>query len=186
MAIIRDGNASALVVIDLQNRVVAEAHDHSGVIARTAILIDRAREAGAPVIFIQHEDEEMPAGSEGWQLVPELVPADGEPVIAKRYPDSFEETELEETLAQLGVSRLVIAGAQTDACIRFTTQRALAEGYDMTLVGDCHTTNDWDYNGVTVRAADHIGHTNLVYQFVEYPNRTADVATHDSVSFAAS
>jgi len=185
MATVRDGSTSALVVIDLQNAVVAEAHDRDGVIARTSRLIGRAREEGVPVIFIQHEDEEMPAGSEGWQIVPELAPAEDEPVIGKRYQDSFEETTLERTLAALGVSRLVIAGAQTDACVRFTTQRALAEGYDMTLVGDCHTTNDLDYNGVSVRAEDIIGHTNLVYQFASYPNRTAGVATHDSVSFAA-
>lgn len=186
MATVRDGNTSALVVIDLQNDVVAQAHDRAGVIARTVALIDRAREAGAPVIFIQHEDEEMVSGSDGWHLVQELVPAANEPVIAKRYQDSFEDTALESTLASLGVSRLVIAGAQTDACVRFTTQRALAEGYDMTLVSDCHTTDDRQWGDVDVKAEDIIGHTNIVYLFASYPNRTAGVATHDAVTFAAS
>jgi nicotinamidase-related amidase len=183
VAAIRDTNQSALIVIDVQNDVVAEAWDRDGVISRTASLVERARQEAVPVIFIQHEDEYMAADSEGWQLVPELVPAEGEPVIRKRYPDSFEETTLESTLQDLAVSRLVIAGAQTDACIRFTTQRALAEGYDLVLVGDCHTTNDLDYNGISVRAEDIIAHTNIVFQFVNYPNRTADVATYDSVSF---
>lgn len=185
MATIRDGNGSALVVIDLQNGVVAEAHDREGVIGRTSMLIDRAREEGVPVIFIQHEDEEMPAGSDAWQIVPELVPADGEPVIAKRYQDSFEDTTLEQTLSGLGVSHLVIAGAQTDACIRFTSHRALAEGYDMTLAGDCHTTNDLQWGDVDVKAKDVIAHTNLVFQFAQYPDRESRVVSHDTVSFPA-
>lgn len=185
MTTIRDGNGSALIVIDLQNGVVAEAHDRDGVVGRTSTLIARAREEGVPVIFVQHEDEEMPAGSEAWQIVPELVPAEGEPVIAKRYPDSFEGTALERTLAGLGSSHLVIAGAQTDACVRFTSHRALAEGYDLTLVGDCHTTNDIQWGDVDVKAKDIIAHTNLVFQFAEYPGRVARVVSHDAVSLTA-
>ena len=183
MATIRDGNTAALIVIDLQNGVVANAWERDAVVSRTATLIDRAREEGVPVIFVQHEDEGLQRGSDAWQIVPELVPADGEPVIAKRYPDSFEETMLEETLAGLGVSHLVIAGAQTDACIRFTTHRALAEGYDMTLGGDCHTTDDLQWGDVDVKAKDVIAHTNLVFRFATYPNRVAGVATHDTISF---
>lgn len=185
MATIRDGNASALIVIDLQVGVVANAWEREAVIARTAALIGRAREEGVPVIFVQHQDDELQPGSEPWQLVPELGPRDDEPVIAKRYPDSFEETTLAATLADLGVSHLVIAGAQTDACIRFTTHRALAEGYDMTLVGDCHTTDDIQWGGVDVKAKDVVAHTNLVYGFASYPGRVSGVAAHDAVSFTA-
>lgn len=183
MATVRDGHKTALIVIDLQNGVVANAWERDAVLSRTAALIDRAREEGVPVIFVQHEDEDLQKGSEAWQLVPELAPRDDEPVIAKRHQDSFEDTTLEETLAGLGVSHLVIAGAQTDACIRFTTHRALAEGYDMTLVGDCHTTDDLQWGDVDVKAKDVVAHTNLVYRFASYPNRVAGVATHDTVSF---
>lgn len=183
MATIRDGNSSALVVIDLQNGVVANAWEREAVISRTASLIDRAREEGVPVIFVQHEDDELQRDSDAWQIVPELSPRDGEPLIAKRHQDSFEATTLPETLAGLGVSHLVIAGAQTDACIRFTTHRALAEGYDMTLVGDCHTTDDLQWGDVDVKAKDVVAHTNLVFRFASYPNRVAGVATHDTVSF---
>lgn len=183
MATIRDGNASALIVIDLQYGVVANAWDRDAVIARTAALVGRAREEGVPVLFVQHQDEALEVGSEPWQLVPELAPREDEPVIAKRYQDAFEETTLGAALAALGATHLVIAGAQTDACIRFTTHRALAEGYDMTLVGDCHTTDDIAWGGVDVRAKDVIDHTNLVYGFASYPGRVAGVATHDTVSF---
>lgn len=183
MATVRNGNTSALIIIDLQNGVVANAWERDAVIGRTAGLIDRAREEGVPVIFIQHEDEELAAGTDAWQIVPELTPREDERVIAKRHQDSFEETALEETLAGLGASHLVIAGAQTDACIRFTTHRALAEGYDMTLVGDCHTTDDLQWGDVDVKAKDVVAHTNLVFRFASYPNRVAGVSTHDTVSF---
>ena len=54
----------------------------------------------------------------------------------KTFPDSFEDTDLEEVLAKAGVGRLVVAGAQTDECIRSTIHGAFARGYDVTLVGD--------------------------------------------------
>jgi len=184
MATVRDGNTSALIIIDMQNNVIATAHDREGVIARTATLIDRARREKVPVIFVQHEDDEMVVGSDAWQIVPELAPQDGETVVRKRYQDAFEDTALEGTLAEFGATHLVIAGAQTDACVRFSTQRALVEGYDMTLVTDCHTTSDIDWAGVSVKAADIIAHTNLVYQFATYPDRSAGAATHDAIVFA--
>jgi nicotinamidase-related amidase len=183
MATIRNGDQAALVVIDLQNGVVANAWERDAVISRTAALVERAREEGVPVVFVQHEDEELAHGSDPWRFVPELGPRDDEPVIGKRHQDSFEETTLEETLAGLGVSHLVIAGAQTDACIRFTTHRALAEGYDMTLVGDCHTTDDLQWGDVDVKASDIIAHTNLVFRFASYPDRVAGVVSHDTISF---
>lgn len=183
MTTVRTGENAALIVIDMQNDVLAAAWDRDGVISRTAALISRARGEGIPVVFVQHEDEYMAVGSDGWRIVPELTPADGEHIVAKRYPDSFEESGLEEALADLNVSHVLIAGAQTDACVRFTTHRALAEGYDVTLVGDCHTTDDRQHGDVDVKARDLIAHTNLVFQFASYPGRVATVAFHDAVSF---
>ena len=88
----------------------------------------------------------MDPGSDGWRIVPEVAPTAGETVIAKRYLDSFADTPLRDTLDELGVGRLVICGAATDACIRATTMRALIECYDPTLVADSHTTDvgPWD------------------------------------------
>lgn len=183
MATIRDGNTSALIVIDLQNGVIANAHDRDGVVARTATLIERAREENVPVIFVQHEDEELVPDTDAWQIVSKLSPREGDVIVRKRYQDAFEDTILEDTLSSMGVSHVVIAGAQTDACIRFSSHRALAEGYDMTLVSDCHTTDDIDWAGVSVKAADTIAHTNLVYQFASYPGRQSTVSSHEEVTF---
>ena len=81
-----------------------------------------------PVVWVQHSDEGIVKGSEGWRIVPELSPDDAEPLIQKNYPDSFEDTSLESVLSGLGVGRLVVVGAQTDQCIRSTLHGALAQG----------------------------------------------------------
>lgn len=125
----------------------------------------------------------MQQGSDGWQIVDKIAPQDGEAVIAKQYPDAFEKTELEETLTTLGISHVVVTGAQTDACGRSTTHRALAEGYDMTLVEDCHTTDDRGFDGVNISAEQLVAHTNLCMQFVSYPGRVSGITPHDAVSF---
>ena len=95
-----------------------------------------------PVVWVQHSADQMPIGSDGWQYVAELTQGDGEPVVHKRYPDSFEETDLEEVLARLGIGRLVVAGAQTDECIRATLHGAIVRGYDATVVCDAQFTED--------------------------------------------
>jgi nicotinamidase-related amidase len=182
MATIRNGT-TALVVIDVQTDVMQEAWDRDGVIGRISTLIDRARGENVPVIYVQHHDDYMEQESIGWQFVEEIAPRPGDVVIAKQYPDSFEETDLEQTLAGLGISHLVIAGAQTDACIRTTTHRALAEGYDMTLVEDCHTTDDREFGGVTITAKQLVFHTNLCMWAISYPGRVSGIAPHDAVSF---
>jgi nicotinamidase-related amidase len=179
-----DGTGTALVVIDVQNAVVANAWDRDGVVSRIASLVDRARTEGCPVVFVQHEEDEddMRRGSDGWQLVPELVPAEGEPVVAKTYPDSFVETELAATLERLGAGHLVLAGAQTDACIRSTFHRAMIEGYDVTLVSDCHTTDDRAFQGVAISGEQIVTHMNLYAHFTSYPGRVPTVTTHDAVT----
>src|SRR3712207_4444983 len=133
---------TALMVIDVQNGVVGEAHERDAVVANISALVERARDEGVPVVWVQHSSEEMPEGSDAWEYVPELVRQEPEPVSHKTYGDSFEGTDLEDVLAGAGVGRLVVAGAQTDGCIRSTIRGAFARGYDVTLVGDAHTTED--------------------------------------------
>jgi hypothetical protein len=94
------------------------------------------------VIWVQHSGDDLVAGSEGWEYVPELTRRDGEPLVAKRYGDAFEATDLERLLAGRGVGRLIVAGAETDACIRSTIHGAFTRGYDVTLVSDAHTAQD--------------------------------------------
>ncbi len=97
-------------------------------VANVRDLVARARMEHVPVVWVQHSSEELKTGSDAWRIVPELEPADGEPLIAKEYGDSFEGTTLEEVLAGLAVGRLVVVGAQTDACIRSTIHGALRAG----------------------------------------------------------
>jgi nicotinamidase-related amidase len=174
---------TALLVIDVQNGVVGEAHDRDNVVANIATLIDKARAAGVDVVWIQHNSDELPAGSERWQYVPELVRRESEPLVQKAYGDSFEETDLEAVLAERGIGALLISGAQTDECIRSTLHGAIARGYDATLVGDAHTTEDLTPFGAP--APDKvIAHTNLYWQNHQAPGRTAGTVSTADVDFA--
>ena len=143
MPTVREGNQPVLVVVDVQVGVVGEVWDAARVIGNVARAVERARARDVPVLWVQHVSDELPSGSPPWQWVPELVPAPGEPLIAKRFGSSFEETALEAELARLGASHIVLAGAQSNWCIRATAYAALDRGYDLTLVKDAHTTATW-------------------------------------------
>jgi len=183
MTTLTDRPNTALLVIDVQKGVVAQAHERDAVIANIASLVDRARGEEVPVVWVQHSADDMPQGSAEWAYVDELVPANGEPLVHKRYGDSFEDTDLETVLSGLGVGRLVVAGAQTDACIRSTLHGAITRGYDATLVADAHTTEDLSSYGAPTPDLV-IAHTNLYWQYQDAPGRTADIATTSEVAFA--
>jgi nicotinamidase-related amidase len=183
MTTLSDRPNTALLVIDVQNGVVANAHDRDGVIANINSLVDKARTEDVPVVWVQHNDENTPRGSDGWQYVPELVRRDSEPVVHKSYGDSFEATDLETVLAERGVGRLVVTGAQTDACIRSTIHGAFARGYDVTLVGDAHTTEDLTGYGAPPPELV-IAHTNLYWRYQDAPGRRAGTVGTAEVSFA--
>jgi len=117
--------------------------------------------------------------------VPELSPDESEPLVQKRYPDSFEETTLESVLDELTVGRLVVVGAQTDECVRSTLHGALVRGYDATLVSDAHTTEDLSPWGAPSPELV-IAHTNLYWGNHEAPGRTAGTVEAKDVDFAAS
>lgn len=172
---------SALVVIDVQNGVVADAHDRDGVVARIADLVELARSQPVTVIWVQHSDDELVKGSDAWNIVDGLRPQSDEPVVHKSYNDSFEETTLESDLAQRGVGRLVVTGAQTEWCIRSTLHGAIARGYDALLVSDAHTTGDLS---ATTPATSIIEMTNHYWKWHSAPGRSAGVATAADVSLA--
>lgn len=173
---------TALIVIDVQNDVVGGSHNRDEVVANCATLVEKARAHGVPVVWVQHSSDNLPRDSEGWQFVPELAVARSEPVVHKRYADAFEETDLEDVLAQHGIGRLVVAGAQTDECIRSTLHGAIVRGYDATLVEDAHTTEDLsDYGAPTPDQV--IAHTNLYWRFHTAPGRTAGTVRTEAVDF---
>ncbi|WP_238009991.1 isochorismatase family protein [Dactylosporangium sp. AC04546] len=88
------------------------------------------------------------------------------------------------TLAGLGVRRLVVAGAQSDFCVRATMQRAAADGFDVTLVSDCHTTSDASFDGVAIGARQIVAHTNLYMSTLRYPAQAFAAVPHDQVELA--
>ncbi len=183
MSTLTDRPNTALLVVDVQNGVVGEAYQRDVVVANVAALVDKARAAGVPVVWVQHSNPRaMPRGGEGWEIVPELTVGGGEPVVQKEYPDSFEDTDLEERLAELAVGSLVVAGAQTDECIRSTLHGAITRGYDATLVSDAHTTEDLTEFGAPTPDLV-IAHTNLYWGNHQAPRRRAGTVTTADVSF---
>jgi nicotinamidase-related amidase len=173
---------TALLVIDVQNGVVEGAHERDAVVGNIGSLVEKARHEEVPVVWVQHSGEGLEHGSEPWRIVPELVPGDTEPLVAKRYADSFEDTSLETVLSGLGVGRLVVVGAQTDECVRSTLHGAFVRGYDATLVGDAHTTEDQTAWGAPPPDLV-IAHTNLYWTNHQAPGRTAGTVETKEVDF---
>jgi nicotinamidase-related amidase len=182
MTTLQDRPNTALLVLDVQNDVVAGTHERDAVVANVASLVERARQRRVPVVWVQHSDEQLARESDGWRIVPELAPGDAEPLVEKHYADAFEETSLEGVLSGLGVGRLVVAGAQTDECIRSTLHGALVRGYDATLVSDAHTTEDLTAWGAPP-PQQVIAHTNLYWGNHRAPGRAAGTVETKTVDF---
>jgi len=174
---------TALLVVDVQKGVVAGNHDRDAVVANIGSLVEKARREQVPVVWVQHNDEGLARETDEWRIVPELDPSEAEPLVEKSYGDSFEDTTLEAVLTNLGVGRLVVAGAQTDACIRSTLHGALVRGYDATLVSDAHTTEDQTPWGAPP-PDQVIAHTNLYWKYQTAPGRTAGTVETKDVDFA--
>jgi len=174
-------STTALLVIDVQNDVVVNGHNRDEVVATIVQLVDRARNEGVPVIWVQHADDELVENTPGWQIVPELPVADGEPVVHKNHRDSFDGTTMADELAARGVDRLVITGAQTDFCVRWTLHGAQLRGFDTVLVSDAHTTDDGDPDIPT--AAQLIEHTNRYWRHATSAGGTGNVVSAAEVDF---
>lgn len=184
MATIRPGTQSALLVVDVQVGVVADAGDVSAQTDHIALAVRKARDAGVPVIWVQHDDEELPKGSAEWQWVPALAPRPDDVRVYKQFNSAFERTTLEAELAARGVSHIVLCGAVTSWCIRATAYGALERGYDLTLIGDAHIAKPMPMGqGETVEARDIVREMNVVLQWVAYPGRRNRVVTMQELAF---
>jgi nicotinamidase-related amidase len=173
---------TGLLVIDVQESVVEGAHQRDAVVANIGALVDRARREDVPVVWVQHSDEDTVRGSDGWRIVRELTPGEAEPVVEKHYGDSFEDTTLETVLSDLGIGRLVVVGAETDACVRSTIHGAFVRGYDTTLVSDAHTTGDKTQWGAPP-PDQVIAHTNLYWHYQSAPGRSAGTVSTAELDF---
>lgn len=158
--------STALVVIDVQ-RVMFETpgyvlHDGLQVVETIKGLISSARKAGVPVVFIQHttegKDSEFEKDSHNWQVITDIAPQEGDTRCLKYSYDSFNGTDLNAKLKELGATRLIFCGLQTEVCVDTTVRSALAHGYESVLVGDAHSSYD---NGV-LTGAQIVAHHNTV------------------------
>jgi nicotinamidase-related amidase len=175
--------SSALLVIDLQRGVVVDCFEADAVLDRVARLVDRARAEGVPVVWVQDHDE-FAEGSDGWALAEPLVRDADEPLVRKEFRDSFAGTDLAEVLDGLGVQHLVVAGAQSDYCVRTTTQAAAARGFDVTLVSDAHTTTDAEHDGVVITGEQIVAHTNMYFAGLRYPGQRFAAVPHDRLELS--
>lgn len=165
--------------------MLADAWEAPRIVANVARAVDRARDAGVPVVWVQHEADDLPRDSSSWQLVAGLVPAAGEARVDKRFESAFEETGFEATLATCGATHIVLAGASTNWCIRATAYAALERGYDLTLLKDAHTTTSIDLgDGAKVEAAGIVADLNVAMTWLTYPGRTCATSSVDALDFA--
>lgn len=140
-------NKTALLVIDVQQAMCAgedAAFDIDRVIDRINALGARARAAGAPVVLVQHEEDDGPLqfGTDGWQLATRLATRPEDLRVRKRTTDSFHQTDLLALLQARGITDLVVCGLQSEYCVDSTLRRALSLGYQVVLVTDGHSTMD--------------------------------------------
>jgi len=152
---------TALLIIDVQQALCSgkyEAFESRRVIERINLVSRKAREAGAPVVVIQHESHGGPLdyGTDGWKLADGLDAQPTDIYLRKKATDSFHNTDLQAILQARGVTTLAICGLQSEFCVDTTTRRALALGYPVTLISDAHSTMS---NGV-LSAAQIAAHHN--------------------------
>ena len=184
MATIRKGNHTVLLIVDVQVGVMEGAWEADRVIQNINTAVEKARSQDVPVVWVQHIGGKLKQDSPEWQIVPALSPQADDVIIHKYYNSSFEETNLEEVLADLGVTRIVLAGAATNWCIRATAYAALERGYDLTLIADGHTTEDLDLENDTTIPAEHIiQDLNTIMDWVTYPGRESRVFEVHVVQF---
>ncbi len=178
---------TALLVIDVQSSVVDWSQPTSAgsdaVLDRIKDLLSKARTAGNPVIYVQHDSQEagspLAPGLPGWQIHPSVAPADGELVINKQSADSFFDTSLNEELAARGIKRLVITGCRTQYCVDTTCRSAIAHGYDVMLAKDAHMTVDSE----TLSAKQIIAHHNETLHELDAGDHMIRVLSSSEVAF---
>ena len=175
---------SALLIVDAQVGVLSSVWESARVVANLERLVSRARSAGVPVIWVQHSDEELKYGSAAWKLAPSFVPTATEVIIHKKFNSSFAETDLQRKLKDLGISRIVLAGAATNWCIRSTAYAALERGYDLTLISDAHSTEPIRLDdGTVVSASSIVKDLNTVMRWVSSPHVRTEVTSTKEVAF---
>ncbi len=156
-------NNTALVIIDTQVGLIEPAYRGEEVLDNMNVLLAQARATQTPVIYVQHDGPKghgLEVGTERWTIHPAIAPHEGDVIVHKRASDSFYDTILKRELETRGIKHLVVTGGATEYCVDTTIRRALVEGYNVTLVSDAHTTEDYDEAVLT--AAQRVAQLNHV------------------------
>lgn len=175
---------TALVVIDTQVGLIEPAYLGKEVLDNINTLLARARASGTPVIYIQHDGPKghgLEVNTPPWEIHPSIAPQEDELVVHKQASDSFHNTVFQEELEARGIKHLVVVGGQTEYCVDTTVRRATTVGYDVTLVGDAHTTEDYDEAVLT--AAQRIDYHNEILDGFRTDARIIRVKPTDEVAF---
>ena len=160
---------TALLVIDVQSALVANAEHGSDVVATIRRLVERARAASTPVIYLQHchaTHQPMMKGAAGWHIHADVAPNPDEIVIEKTASDGFYHTNLQAELERLGVERLIICGLQTEFRVETTCRAAFSRGFEVVLAADAHTTTD-----AIAPASIVVRHHNYALANLAHPRR---------------
>ena len=152
---------TALLIIDVQNDYFASAFplwNAEATLDATVAAIGRARARGEAVVLVQHvaasaDSPLFRPGTHGAGIHADILAAAPDaPVVVKQHADSFHQTGLSDVLADLGVTRLRIAGMMTQNCVVFTALSPAAERYDVSVVSDCTTTLNEAIHGFALHA----------------------------------
>jgi nicotinamidase-related amidase len=180
----QNGKKMALLIVDVQNGVIASAYNKDKVVENINIMISKARKSNVPIIWVQHADNELIKNTYEWEIDPRLEQSSDDYYIEKGFNSSFEKTNLDVLAKQLGVNKIVLMGAASNWCIRATAYASLERGYDLCLIGDAHTTETMDFgDGVVIEAKDIIVELNTAMQWVEYPDRTNETLNAKEFEF---
>lgn len=179
-----DKSNKVLLVVDVQNSAVENAYNREIVIGNINTVIAKARGKAIPILFVQHSDDDLIEGSNGWKFVNELDVRKEDQVIPKHYNSAFEETNLESYLRDQKINEIVLVGAATNWCIRATAYGALDRGYDLTLIGDGHTTESIELTkDKGLKAEDIILDLNIAMKWLRYPKRSNKVLKAKEIEF---
>lgn len=153
-----------LLVIDMQEGLLrgAAKRDLLGVVERINRLAARVRGRGGVVVFVQHAG---PAGDDfephtpGWRLLSSLEVEPSDRIVGKTLNDAFFDTPLHADLTALHPDRVLIAGWATDLCVDASVRSAVALGWEVVVVADCHTVSDRPH----LDATDVIEHHHWIW-----------------------
>ncbi|MFE6667573.1 cysteine hydrolase family protein [Streptomyces sp. NPDC057697] len=137
---------STLILVDYQNTYVGGVMELEGwqaALDSAAALLGRAREAGTKVIHVVNDGGEgtpYDIRAEIGRIHPSVAPAEGEPVVVKKAPNAFVDTDLGEHVDAAGNENVIVAGFMTHMCVAFTAQGAFLRGNRPTVVADACAT----------------------------------------------